>query len=379
MIKESKWNNFADPQTLDGAAVAQMQSAMSLDWALRGALMPDAHKGYALPIGAVVETQDMIVPAWVGYDIGCGMSASYLSLTREDVKEEGVLEAIRDAILSAVPVGNNRHKESQDPGVEKRIFDSLSELGKQAFAQRAKLQLGTLGGGNHFIELGYGEKGDLVLTIHSGSRGFGHGTAERYMKAAAFANGVTRGNMEQHFGISSNSELGINYINDATLAQEYALANRQIMSNLAIAAISKTLGKDVKITQFINRNHNHVDRVSHNKFIHRKGATHAEDGMMGVIPGNMRDGCFIVKGKGNNDSLCSSSHGAGRVLSRAQAKKNLDFSEFEKQMKGIAGVVTEKTLDESPDAYKNIFDVMDMQKDLVEVVDYIKPLVNVKG
>ncbi len=379
MKPEEKYKIYADLQTLDGAAIAQMNSAMSNDWALRGAMMPDAHKGYALPIGAVVETQDMVVPAWVGYDIGCGMSSTITNLTKKDLEGKG--DIIRDAILRAVPVGNNRHKESIDPEFELATEAMLSPVGRDAFKQRASLQLGTLGGGNHFIEVGYTDDKDekIVITIHSGSRGFGHGVAERYMKIAAEENGVTKGNLESHFGMHFDSEMGRNYLNDAIAAQEYALVNRKIMTKLALRAISQALGIKTISEFFINRNHNHVDKQKGNKFIHRKGATHAEKGMWGVIPGNMRDGCFIVKGLGNQDSLQSSSHGAGRVMGRFKAKKVLDFKVFQEQMAGISGVVTEKTIDEAPDAYKNIFEVMDMQKDLVEVVHYVKPLVNVKG
>lgn len=374
-----KWNNFADPQTLDGAAIAQMESAMKNEWALRGAMMPDAHKGYALPIGAVVETQSMIVPAWVGYDIGCGMSSTITSLTKKDL--DGLGDTIRDIILRTVPVGNNRHTKSMDEDFEQHIFNKLSPVGKDAFKQRSKLQLGSLGGGNHFIEIGYTDDKEerVVITIHSGSRGFGHGVAERFMRIAAEHNGVTRGNLEQHFALPSDSEQGKNYLNDALLAQEYALKNRQIMSELVLGVLGGTTGKRVDVIKFINRNHNHVDKQEGDKFIHRKGATHAEKGMDGVIPGNMRDGCFIVVGLGNDSSLCSSSHGAGRVLGRYAAKKVLDVGEFIEQMKGISGVVGEKTLDEAPEAYKDIFKVMEMQKDLVEIKHYVKPLINVKG
>lgn len=375
----SKYKIFADMQTLDGAAIAQMESAMKNEWALRGAMMPDAHKGYALPIGAVVETQDMVVPAWVGYDIGCGMSSTITNLTKKDLEGKG--DEVRDAILSAVPVGNSRHRKSMDEKYEAEVYKSLSPVGKSAFKQRSSLQLGSLGGGNHFIEIGYTDDKEerVVITIHSGSRGFGHGVAERYMRIAAEENGVTKGNLESHFGMHFESEMGKNYLNDALIAQDYALMNRKIMSRLTMQAMADVLETPIHSEYFINRNHNHVDQQKGNKFIHRKGATHAEKDMFGVIPGNMRDGCFIVKGLGNDESLCSSSHGAGRVLGRWKAKKTLDFKVFQEQMEGISGVVTEKTLDEAPDAYKNIFEVMDMQKDLVEVIHYVKPLVNIKG
>lgn len=163
------------------------------------------------------------------------------------------------------------------------------------------------------------------------------------------------------------------YITDMNYCLEYALENRKQM----IYKIVELLGNPKEL-EFINRNHNHAE-LKEGLWIHRKGATHAEKGMMGVIPGNMRDGSFIVKGKGNPDSLCSSSHGAGRVLSRVQAQKTLSLETFKNEMTQVIAKVDAETLDESPFAYKNIFDVMKLQKDLVEIVDYIKPLVNIKG
>ena len=163
------------------------------------------------------------------------------------------------------------------------------------------------------------------------------------------------------------------YISDMNYCLEYALENRKKM----IYKIVELLGFPEPL-EFINRNHNHAE-LKDGLWIHRKGATHAEKGMMGVIPGNMRDGSFIVKGKGNPDSLCSSSHGAGRVLSRVQAQKTLSLETFKNEMTQVIAKVDAETLDESPFAYKNIFDVMKLQKDLVEIVDYIKPLVNIKG
>lgn len=227
---------------------------------------------------------------------------------------------------------------------------------------------------NHFLEVGYDENGIVWITVHSGSRGFGHGLATHYMKVASGSDKPKEGN----YALDVSSVEGQNYILDMNCALEYALSNRKHMLNAAVDVISKVLNKKVTQEMFINRNHNHAE-LKDGLWVHRKGATHAEYGMYGVIPGNMRDGVFIVKGKGCEESLCSSSHGAGRVLGRNQAKKTLSVEVFEDQMKGIVAKVGKNTLDESPSAYKDIFEVMELQKDLVEVVAYIKPIINIKG
>ena len=187
-------------------------------------------------------------------------------------------------------------------------------------------------------------------------------------------------NIEGLHSFDITSTLGKAYIADMNFCLEYALLNRKHMINsIASGILEQQEGwKGHKRVQFINRNHNHAD-IQGNIVIHRKGATHAEDGMLGVIPGNMKDGSFIVKGKGNSESMSSSSHGAGRVLSRRKAKEQLSLDTFHEHMTGITTNHTDANLDESPDAYKSIFEVMELQKDLVEVIDHIKPILNIKG
>jgi tRNA-splicing ligase RtcB len=207
--------------------------------------------------------------------------------------------------------------------------------------------------------------------------------SEKYLKARQdFVYRRTRArvktNTEGHFGFDLNSDAGKNYVKDMDMALDFALANRQDMINKIIKSMEDVLNRKIKTDRFINRNHNHAE-IKDGFAIHRKGATHAEKDMMGVIPGNMKDGSFIVNGKGNEDSMCSSSHGAGRVLSRRKAKDTLDVNDFHDDMKGIVTNHTDTTVDESPRAYKNIFEVMELQNDLVEVVDYIKPILNIKG
>ncbi len=343
---------YAD--VLEDSALDQFMSAMDKDFTVKGALMPDAHTGYDLPIGAVVATDGVVVPSWVGYDIGCGMSAIRLDLSKDYVKH--FARRIYDSLNSAIPVGFNRHDSPQDWDGSSPLTDISSTL----FNDAALMQLGTLGGGNHFLEIGYDDNDDTWMIVHSGSRRFGHSIATHYMGLGDY--------------LDSDSDDGKAYALDLDFGLEYALANRELIINKALDAIGAIGDRDT----FINRNHNHAE-LKDGLWIHRKGATHAELGMMGVIPGNMRDGSFIVRGLGNPDSLCSSSHGAGRVLGRRRAKRDLNVDDFHDTMTGIVANVDASTLDESPFAYKNIFDVMKAQDDLVETVAWVRPLVNVKG
>ena len=231
---------------------------------------------------------------------------------------------------------------------------------------------------NHFIELGYDEDNTVWIVIHSGSRSVGHKVATEYMKLSSNSRTAKDG----LFGFDIESEEGMLYAMDMEFCLQFALENRKGMIKRVIKDVQHYLkgNKAIDWSQLINRNHNHAEYdYDLDAFIHRKGATHAKKGMMGVIPGNMRDGSFIVRGKGNSNSLNSSSHGAGRVLSRTKAKELLSMDAFENQMKGIVAKVEFSTIDESPKAYKNIFDVMNMQKDLVEIVHHIKPLINIKA
>lgn len=309
----------------------------------------------------------------------CGVSCSVLANVKVGDFTSPMLETLKDLILKYVPVGNARYKPDVALDFKFKHYDRLSDIGKDVYNSRSNCQLGTLGGGNHFIEIGVDRQEHICITIHSGSRGFGHGLADKYMRIAAEANGVTSGNLEKSFALDAYSDEGKMYISDALIAQGYALLNRKLMTETVTKIISGYLNKRVIERQFINRNHNHVEPKGDGVFIHRKGATHAEQGMLGVIPGNMRDGCFIVEGLGNESYLCSSSHGAGRVLSRGAAKKAITLEMMEKEMEGIVGCISAHTIDESPSCYKNIFDVMDMQKRSVKILNHIVPLVNIKG
>lgn len=353
-------------------AVGQFVSAMILDCTIRGALMPDAHLGYSLPIGGVVSTRGIIFPSWVGYDIGCGVCAIKTTFKYSDVVDNK--KEIFDSILKAVPVGKEHNKlsyawkDSDNIPKTKTVSDLIRD--------GAMKQIGTLGGGNHFIEIGIDEDTNVWVVIHSGSRNLGWKTAQYYMKTASGTNKAKEG----HYGFPIDSEQGKNYIMDLNYCLEFALKNRTVMLERIEVEISNIIKGSFDWESLINRTHNHAE-IKGDEVIHRKGATHAEDGMYGVVPGNMLDGSFIVRGKGNVESLCSSSHGAGRKLSRKEAKRVLDFEKFKEEMNkaGIEANVSQSTLDESRDAYKDIFKVMEDQKDLIDIVHYIEPIINVKG
>lgn len=358
---------------IDGATINQMYTAMEPDWAVKGALMPDAHLGYGLPIGGVLATEGHIVPSFVGYDIGCGVAAVKTPFVYEDVKENA--QAIYDNIVGTVPLGFNVWNAPVTDSVCDLIDLDCTSVAKDILAnKRADRALGTLGGGNHFIEIGYDLTFSVWIIVHSGSRGPGHGLATHYMRLAG--GGKVR---EGVWPLRLDTSEGMNYSVDLDFMLGYALKNRQLIWETVFACINGSLGSDEKIpSDFINRNHNHAE-FKDDVWIHRKGATHAEEGMLGVVPGNMRDGSFIVRGKGNQDSLYSSSHGAGRVLSRKQAKLTLDYQEFVDSMNGIACSTDQRLLDEAPDAYKDIFQVMDEQRSLVDIVTHVKPIINVKA
>jgi tRNA-splicing ligase RtcB len=358
---------------IEGKALAQFHDALKQPWAVKGALMPDAHVGYSLPIGAVVATEGVVVPAWVGFDIGCGMLAVKTSFEIDAVRSHA--KGIFDRIYRNVPTGF-AHNKRDDPWAAGEALPRSAAL--QAMLDRKGMaDLHSLGGGNHFIELGGDESAGMWIVIHSGSRNLGHSVATHYMKLAA-GDGRAR---EGHYALREDSQEGRNYIEDLAFCLEYALENRMGMVSRIEAAVQGEIrtGKVLWETA-INRNHNHAEK-NDGLWIHRKGATHAEKGMMGVIPGNMRDGSFIVRGKGNEAALCSSSHGAGRVMGRAEAKRTLDMSTFRKEMedRGIQARIENATLDEAASAYKDIFSVMAMQRDLVDVVHHIKPMINIKG
>mgnify|MGYP006272809429 CR=1 FL=1 len=365
-------------EQVEAASVWQLMDSLNQEFAIRAAGMPDMHRGYAMPIGGVVATEDVVVPAWVGYDIGCGMCAVPTTFSAQEIRAQQ--DAVFEAIYRHVPTGKKGHAQPVvDP---ERVLGSLpSRQLQEIYAQRGGAHAcGTLGGGNHFIELGEAETdGRIWIVLHSGSRGPGHGTAQHFM-ALASGDGRPR---EGHHGLRADSPEGRAYISALDWLLRFALLNRETMLQQVERALNAVgLRGELIFDQMINRNHNHAEQREDGLWVHRKGATHAEHGMAGVIPGDMEHGSYIVSGLGHEQALRSSSHGAGRRLSRKQAKNMVNLEAFQERMKqaGIRARVSEATLDEAPDAYKGIKAIIAQQveRGLIEVVEHVQPIVNIK-
>lgn len=363
--------------------LAQFEDCLNHDFVIAGALMPDAHAGYVAPIGSVLLTKGKIVPSWVGFDIGCGMSAAKLDISSQTVKK--LKKQLYLALKEGVP--NGMGKSNTPTNVSEESKKELKELIENFKARPHNKRIlniiqsgainhvGSLGDGNHFLEVCESDSdSNAWIVVHSGSRGIGYKIATQYMKEAA----GNAENFEQTFALDANSESGQEYLNALEFGLAYALLNRKEMIRQSIKLIEKTLREKIKWELWTNKNHNHAI-LENDVFVHRKGATPAKLGERGIIPANMRDGSFLVEGLGNKAFLESSSHGAGRILGRVAAKNTIAFEDFKSQMKDVEATVNESTLDEAPDAYKNIYDVMEKQKDSVKIVAHLKPLICVKG
>ena len=373
---------------VDKETLEQFKNCYSEKFVVSAALMPDAHLGYVAPIGAVLVTKKFIVPSWVGFDIGCGLIALRIEGKNLVEKAKEKQNEIYNLVLKNVQMGvgsyNKNEKISEKTKKEFKIILERFEAkphNKEIFnylKNAAIKQLGTLGGGNHFIELGHDSenKKNLWLIIHSGSRGVGHTIAKKYMINASGSN--KKNEYEKTFPLDATSQVGKEYLNVLEFGLDYALLNRLEMAHQVIEALKNIFDKNLKYDVWVNKNHNHAI-YENGFFVHRKGATPAKKGERGIIPGNMRDGSFLVVGKGNQKFLNSSSHGAGRSMSRKGAKKKYTMEEFRESMKGIKGTISEKTLDELPMAYKNFSKIMEAQKDSVKIINHINPIINWKG
>lgn len=392
----------ADMNKLELSAKQQFDECCSHDFVTSAALMPDAHSGYVAPIGSVIKTKGVIVPAWIGYDIGCGMLAVKIS---NDKAVQDLIKANRDKLFEKVneyiPMGAGRHNGRSDnvflieemcdefkalegsmyaKDIECEVIQEMGSPEDCSLLERVRClslpNLGTLGSGNHFIEI-LEYKDETWLVIHSGSRGVGHAIGSHFMKLAA-------GNLlkyENTYDISDDKQKK-RYMKYHNYCLEFALLNRLSMSEKVREAVFHVISFDYRITNkkpWTNKNHNHCIEVEPDVYLHRKGATSSEVGELGVIPANMRDGCFLVRGLGNADFLNSSSHGAGRALSRGEARRTITLEQFQEQMTGITAPVGKDTIDESPGAYKDIFEVMELQKGSVEVIKHLRPIINWKG
>lgn len=360
------------------------------------AAMPDVHVGIGATVGSVIPTRAAIIPAAVGVDIGCGMNAVRTTLTASQLPDN--LARLRSAIEALIPVGFEQHEWNKVRGsaharVGRPLNDRLDRIVarhkgimkmQHKFAQTWICQIGTLGGGNHFIEICLDEAQRVWLMLHSGSRGIGN-VIGRYFIAAA------KKDMQRHqlnlpdrdlAYFSEGSEWFDDYVEAVEWAQDYALVNRSEMMRRALEALALHVPPFKLDGEAINCHHNYVAQETHGKerlYITRKGAISAQLGELGIIPGSMGAKSYIVRGKGNPASFCSCSHGAGRQMSRSEAKRRFNRFDLAEQTAGIECRKDGGVIDEIPAAYKDIEAVMAHQSDLVEVVHTLRQVVCVKG
>lgn len=374
---------------VDATALQQLKNLAQLPFiAPNGvACMPDVHAGIGASVGTVIATDKAIIPAAVGVDIGCGMNAVRLSLKASDLPDS--LTALRHQIERDVPLGaGGKHKEDRAPEIPVALRDryaKITDKHAKIFNKNASIQLGTLGSGNHFIEVCLDENQDVWVMLHSGSRGAGNLIGRYFIEKA-------KRRMEQYFISLPDGDLAYfpedtddfnDYVEAVQWAQDYAFENRRAMMAAVIAAMRRQISVEFTITQeAINCHHNYVEQEHHfgrNLWVTRKGAIRAQDGDLGIIPGSMGQRSYIVRGKGNPESYCSCSHGAGRKMSRTAARKTFTVADLKAQTQGVECRKDSAVLDEIPGAYKSIDEVMANQTDLVEVIHTLKQVLCVKG
>ncbi len=381
---------WTDGVPVEPAALQQLRNIASLPFIHdHVAVMPDVHLGKGATVGSVIATRKAIVPAAVGVDIGCGMCAVMTNLAAERLPDS--LKAIRSAIEVAVPVGPASHKDLPR-SAERRWYGALKtryeaiERKHPGFAQKhsAAFQIGTLGGGNHFIELCLDEAGRVWVVLHSGSRNIGNKIGGYFIARA-------REEMERQSirlpdrdlaYLVEGSSLFDDYVEAVGWAQDYAMANRQAMLETVLKALASFFPDLAAQDVVVNCHHNYVEREQHfgeRVWLTRKGAVRAREGDLGIIPGSMGTRSYIVRGKGKAESFHSCSHGAGRTMSRSAAAKVFSLEDHAKATEGIECRKDQGGIDETPGAYKDIDLVMAAQSDLVEILHTLKQVLCVKG
>lgn len=382
-------------------ARTQLENIASLPFVYKHvAVMPDVHLGKGATVGSVIATKGAIVPAAVGVDIGCGMMAVRLSLKADDLPDN--LASLRSHIESVVPHGRTDNGGKNDKGTwldripnsASNAWLSLCSRYDAIVAKHPKIAshktfefMGTLGTGNHFIELCLDEDDHVWVMLHSGSRGVGNKIGTYFIEAA-------RKEMERYHILPylpdkdlsylvEHTTLFDDYVEAVSWAQEFAALNRQVMMDAVLEVLRQRLPSFVVSDEkAVNCHHNYISKENHfgeNVFVTRKGAVRAREGDLGIIPGSMGTGSFIVRGLGNHESFCSCSHGAGRRMSRNAARKAITLDEHIKATEGIECRKDVDVIDESPAAYKDIGAVMAAQDDLVEIVHRLRQVLNVKG
>lgn len=376
-------------EEMENGAIDQLVNTANLPCVFRHvAAMPDVHVGYGATVGSVVATKGAVIPAAVGVDIGCGMMAVKTPFTADQLPDS--LKELRTEIEWSVPVGFNEHKSPSELAESWTGFAGFEDIPKELHDKGGKAlrQLGTLGGGNHFIEVCLDTEQQVWVMLHSGSRNIGKEIAEVYINKAKDLMKwymIDLADPDLAYLVEESQEFK-DYWRDLQWAQAYALKNREIMMHAVMQAIAKVMlgdwGKPIARLVEVNCHHNYAEREHHfgsNVIVTRKGAVRARVGDMGIIPGSMGTRSYIVRGLGNPESFCSCSHGAGRKMSRGKAKANFTVEDLATQTDGVECRKDASVLDEIPGAYKDIDRVMENQKDLVEIVATLKQVLCVKG
>ena len=383
---------------IEDSALKQLRNVASLPFIHKHvAVMPDVHWGMGATVGSVIPTKGAIIPAAVGVDIGCGMMAVRTSIRAEHLPDN--LLGIRSDIEAATPHGRTDNGGRNDKGAWqvdpppialekwaglKAGYDDVVARHPKAAHPRGLGHLGTLGTGNHFIELCLDEAGDVWVMLHSGSRGVGNRFGTYFIERAKHEMRRWYINLpdEDLAYFAEGSESFIDYVRAVSWAQRYALANREVMMDQVLSVLKRTF-PDLATTQHaVNCHHNYVSREKHfgkDVYLTRKGAVSAKDGELGIIPGSMGAKSFIVRGRGNPDSFCTCSHGAGRAMSRNEAKRRFTLADHAAATAGVECRKDEGVIDETPMAYKDIDAVMAAQSDLVDIVHTLRQVVCVKG
>ena len=379
------WTDAIEPQ-----AIEQLKNTASLPFVFKHvAAMPDVHLGIGATVGSVVAMKGAVCPAAVGVDIGCGMMARKTSVPAERLESER-LKALRHSIEREIPVGFNQKKEPFAEAIDWAAEKGKPHVASSALLDKAVHQLGTLGGGNHFIEVCVDEDdGKLWLLLHSGSRNVGKSVAVIHIDRAkgALREAIDRlPDKNLAYFLEGTREFA-QYRQDVEWCQDYALANREIMMAHLLRQAAYALGFEGDVSKLglsmsVNCHHNYVaDEVHFGErvLVTRKGAIRAGKGELGIIPGSMGTGSFIVRGLGNKEAFESAPHGAGRKMSRGEAKRRFSCEDLARQTEGVECRKDAGVLDEIPGAYKPIGEVIEKSSDLVEVVARLKQIVCVKG
>ncbi len=373
---------------IEKSAREQVENLASLPFVYHHiALMPDCHAGMGMPIGGVLPTNDVVIPNAVGVDIGCGMCAVKTNIRARKMTKTMLRKVVMPGIRERIPLGMDHHKEMQDEKYLPTVFDIDKLQVVKNHYKSIHHQVGTLGGGNHFIEIQRDEKGWLWIMIHSGSRNLGKQVGDFYNKRAKWFNELYYSRVESDLMLPF-LPLKTPEFNDYWREMEYCMAfakcNRSLMMERIEEVVADAL-PNVEFEPAIDIAHNYAaweNHFGHNCIVHRKGAVRAREGEVGIIPGSMGTSSYIVEGLGNPDSFMSSSHGAGRAMSRMQAIKTLNLEEEIKRMdakKIIHGLRVQRDLDEAASAYKDIDQVIALEADLVKIKTRMEPIAVIKG